>query len=207
MAKDEKGGRPPPQYALHVDPSIDSPPPPPPLLANLPAQGRRVIDFLGGKPGAASSSDRNVFQRRRRCVIEIGRSLSSRVIYVFQDCHRDSLQKRRVAENPSSSPANAFWQRKQMTDSTSIDQWMANRKKKLLQHQGCDAVEQRLFLCRIRRILSCVAISDGPSPISHHKCWIIFMTHYASYRRRHRAQILAQDLSYGVSLTWKQISL
>ena len=91
-------------------------------------------------------------------MIEIGRSL--RVLYVFQDCHRDSLQKRRVAENPSSSPANAFWQRKQMTDSTSIDQWMANRKKKLLQHQGCDAVEQRLFL-------SCLAIP------SHHKCFCI----------------------------------
>ena len=60
----------------------------------------------------------------------------------FQDCHRDSLQKRRVAENPASSPANAFWQRKQMTDSTSIEQWMANRKKKLLQHQGRHAVDQ-----------------------------------------------------------------
>ena len=63
----------------------------------------------------------------------------------FQDCHRDSLQKRRVAENPASSPANAFWQRKQMTDSTSVEQWMANRKKKLLQHQGRHAVDQGPF--------------------------------------------------------------
>ena len=102
-----------------------------------------------------SSSNRNPFLRqfrRRRRTIEIGRSrMMSDDGSPFQDCHRDSLQKRRVAENPASSPANAFWQRKQMTDSTSIEQWMANRKKKLLQHQGRHAVDQRT---------SCVAYFD-----------------------------------------------
>ena len=32
--------------------------------------------------------------------------------------------------------ANGFWMRKQMTDSTSIEAWMQNRKKKLMQHQS-----------------------------------------------------------------------
>ena len=35
----------------------------------------------------------------------------------------------------NSSAANGFWARKQLTDSSSIEAWMQNRKKKLLQHQ------------------------------------------------------------------------
>jgi hypothetical protein len=35
-----------------------------------------------------------------------------------------------------------FWMRKQVTDSTSIEAWVANRKKKLLQHQTRNGIKQ-----------------------------------------------------------------
>ena len=48
---------------------------------------------------------------------------------MFQDCVRDSKQRRSNRTSGAAGAHGAFWKNKQITDSSSIENWLRARKK------------------------------------------------------------------------------
>ena len=91
---------------------------------HLIAQGREALSQEDG------GDQRMVQKHKGEKKVKLYAGIGIPHILKFQECHRECLKRRRSSPSTSSSVATSeqFWSRKQVTDSSSIENWLQNRR-------------------------------------------------------------------------------